>query len=572
VHDIHLLTQLAAALVAALLGGLLARLVRLPPLVGYLLAGIAVGPHTPGFFADRQAVEAVARVGVALLMFAVGVQFSLKELASVRRVALIGGSLQILLTTGLGLALGLLLGWSFYSSLFLGCALSLSSTAVMMKVLEGRGELETTHGTVMLGILVVQDLSLVVMVLFLPSIGQLGSGGTGVGLGLVWTLLRALLILAATLLLALRVVPWVLDGVARTGSRELFVLTVVGLCLVAAALAHLAGFSLEIGAFLAGLVVSESEYSHEVFSQVRPLRDVFASLFFVSVGMLLDPRFLLSEWPLVAAVALTIVAGKGIIAAAAVFFFGYHARTALLAGLGLAQIGEFSFVLAATGVQNNLVGEEVSAAILAGALVTLLLAPVVYGGAGPLYARLNRIPAISARMNRRRDAPSPERVLDCRPRVLILGGGRVGGMVSRALRDRDVPHIVVEYDAAARDRLRAYGVPVIYGDATSDTVLARGLAPTLESALVALPEVGSTVIVVRLLREMLPGVPVVARVHRRSDVATVRAAGATDVVHAEFEAALAMIGLSLNRLGLGLKEAGQCAAELREEYEAGQLA
>ena len=283
------LFNLGIALGAALLGGLLARLLRLPVLVGYLLAGIAVGPHTPGIIASAATVKVVAKLGVALLMFAVGVHFSLDELRAVRRTALLGGGVQIVATVLLGLALGMAFGWGTFGGLFFGCALALSSTAVMMKVLEERGEIGTAHGKVMLGILVVQDLALVAMVVLLPALALFVQDGAGALSVVGWALLRAALFLAAVVLLATRAVPALLHLVARAGSREVFLLTVVSICLVTALAAEEAGLGIELGAFLAGIIVSETDYAHEVFAQVRPLRDVFDSLFFVSIGMLLDP-------------------------------------------------------------------------------------------------------------------------------------------------------------------------------------------------------------------------------------------------------------------------------------------
>ncbi|HEU4753226.1 MAG TPA: cation:proton antiporter, partial [Armatimonadota bacterium] len=295
-HDHHFLTALGTALLAALAGGIVARLLRLPLLVGYLLAGVVVGPHTPGIVADEQTVRPVAQLGVALLMFAVGTHLSLRELGAARRIALIGGGGQILGTLLLGFALGVALGWGLYGGVFLGCALALSSTAVVMRLLEERGELGTAHGTAMMVVLVVQDLAVVVMVALLPSLAQISTGGAGALTGVGLSLLKAGLSVTLTVALAMRGVPALLRRVAQTGSTELFLLVVVCICLVAGYLAQLAGLSLELGAFLAGVVISESDYAHEVFSQVRPLRDVFASLFFVSVGMLLNPGAVSRYW------------------------------------------------------------------------------------------------------------------------------------------------------------------------------------------------------------------------------------------------------------------------------------
>jgi K+:H+ antiporter len=539
-HDFY--RELSLALLAALAGGVLARLVRLPLLVGYLLAGIVVGPHTPGFVADPESVHAVAQLGVALLMFAVGTHLSLKEL--------LGGGLQILGTILLGFLVGLALGWGPYGGLFLGCAIALSSTAVVMRLLEERGELGTSHGTGTMGILVVQDLAVILMVALLPSLATISTEGTRALLDVALSVLKAVGLVGLSLLLALRWVPALLDRVVRLGSQELFLMVVVSICLAAGYLVQQAGLSLELGAFLAGLVISESDYAHEVFNQVRPLRDLFASLFFVSIGMLLDPGFVLRNWLPVLAVVLAIVAGKGLIAAASIYAAGCHGRTAVLTGLALAQIGEFSFVLSAIGTRRGLISDDLSAVILAAALITILLTPAVFGAAGPLYARLNRVPSLSRILNRSPlvpEAASPEGRLPWQ--VVILGCGRVGRYVSDALRAVAVPHVVVDYDANAVDRLKSLGVPVVFGDATSDEVLKKTRPEKARLAVVALPEASMTQMAVQTLKRLAPRLPVVARVHRGIDIPRIRKAGADAVIHAEFEAATEMIRQGLDRLG-----------------------
>ncbi|HZO90895.1 MAG TPA: cation:proton antiporter [Chthonomonadaceae bacterium] len=561
----NFLIDLGVALVAALLGGLLARALRLPVLIGYLAAGIVVGPHTPGIVAKTEAVGSVAELGVALLMFAVGVHFSLQQLRALWRTAVLGGGGQILGTILLGLLVGLALGWGVYGGVFLGCALALSSTAVMMKVLEERGELGTRHGGVMLGILIVQDLSLVLMIVLLPALASLSAQGAGALLGVAGALLRALLLVGVTLLLAMRGVPILLHQVARMGSRELFLLTALCLCLLAAIGADYAGLGLEIGAFLAGIVLSESDYAHDVFSQVRPLRDVFAALFFVSVGMLLDPGFVARHWQEVALVVAAIVLGKSLIACLAVYALGWHGRTAVLAGLGLAQIGEFSFVLATVGSARGLIPGEISHVILSAALITLLLAPFLYQAADPLYKRLNRIPALARWLHRHPAAETPP--LDearSAARVLVLGYGRVGRYVSDALRAKSVPHVVVDYDAEALEGVRAAQVGVIYGDASSEIVLAQTQPQHLELAVVALPEAAVTEMAVRTLRHSAPDLPVVARVHRGQDISRMRQAGAEAVIHAEFEAGTEMIRQALDRLGFADPEVDAYIEEIRQ--------
>jgi CPA2 family monovalent cation:H+ antiporter-2 len=561
----HFLLNVGIALLAALVGGLVARAFRLPLLVGYLLAGIVIGPHTPGFIAQESAVHPVARLGVALLMFAVGVQFHLRDLLAMRRIALLGGGAQIVGTILLGWLVARALGWGNYGGVFLGCALALSSTAVMMHILEERGELGTEHGAVMLAILVLQDLSVILMATVLPALATLESRGPEALLGLGGSLLQALVSVALTLILALRVVPALLDRIARMASQELFLLVIVCVCLAAAYLAQLAGLSMEIGAFLAGLVISESDYAHEAFSQVRPLRDVFASLFFVSIGMLLDPAFVARYWPAVLAVVATIVIGKGAITAVAVYALGVHGRNSLLVGLGLAQIGEFSFVLASIGSAAGLIQPRISGVILAAALITMLLAPFVFGAARPLYIRLNRSHVLSRVLNQqRREGLKHLGGREAKARVLILGCGRVGRYVSDALRAKGVPHVIVDYDAVAVSRLRGVGVPVIYGDATSEIVLSKARPKSVEMAIIALPDASMTQMALSLLKRMNPELPVLVRVHRGIDIPRMRKYGADAVFHAEFEAATEMIRDALERLEQPLEEIDAYIAEIRQ--------
>ena len=565
-HGIKFLGEIGIVLVAALLGGLVARALRLPVLVGYLVAGVVVGPHTPGFIADDGMVRAVADLGVALLMFAVGVQFSLHELNAVRRTALLGGGAQILGTILLGVLIGVALGWGVYGGVFLGCALSLSSTAVMMRVLEERGELGTAHGTVMLGILVVQDLSLVLMMTLLPALASVGTEGGAAALATVGkALLRAALFLAVTLLFAMRGAPALIGRVAATGSRDLFILMVVCLCLVAAIAADLAGLGLALGAFLAGVVVSESAYAHEVFSQIRPLRDVFASLFFVSVGMLLDPSFVAKNWGAVLVVVLAIVVGKALLSTAAIYASGWHGRTAILAGMGLAQIGEFSFVLATVGSARNLIPAEIGSVILSSALVTILLAPFLYEAAGGLYTRLNRVPSLSRWLNRQATKEAGAFAHESSGnRVVILGCGRVGRYVSDSLRAKGVAHVAVDYESTAISRLKENGVRIVYGDASSPTVLEQTAPQTAELAIIALPEASTTEAAVRELRRLAPGLRIAARVHRGEDIPRMRASGADAVVHAEFEAGAEMIRQTLDCLGFPDPEVDGYIEEVRQ--------
>jgi monovalent cation:H+ antiporter-2, CPA2 family len=559
------LIDLGVALVAALLAGLAARAIRLPVVVGYLVAGLLVGPHTPGFVAGAETVRFIGDLGIVLLMFAVGVQFSLRDLGPVKRTALFGGTLQIALTIVLGIVVALLLGWDTYTGLFLGCALALSSTAIIIKILEERAELGSSHGSIQLGISVVQDLSLVVMIVLLPAIAGLGAGDIGQMPALLLALVESVAVVVATVIVAKYLVPSLLSQVVRTGSPELFLLTIVCLVLLAATGAEAVGLGYPLGAFIAGVIVSESPYSQEVFSQIRPLRDVFASIFFVSIGMLLNPEFLAEHWVPVTAVVVAILVGKAMISTLAVYLLGWHARTAFLAGIGLAQIGEFSFVLATEGARREIVDPMVADVILTSALITIFLYPFLYNLGSPFYGLVTRFELVRNLVNRRiARAGFTSAEPNLNPEVLVLGGGRVGRYVSDALRTYKIPHVVIDYDATAIARLRENDVPIIYGDASSADVVALANPQKAQLAIVALPEVAITEMAIKTLKKLAPHVPVVARVRRGIDIPRMRWAGADGVVHGEFESGVEMIRQALGRLGYGHEHIDDYIADVRD--------
>lgn len=562
-----LMSGLAITLVAALVGGFAARALRLPVLVGYMMAGIVIGPYTPGFIANEQTVFSLAEIGVALLMFAVGVQFSLKELSHVRRTALVAGSIQILGMVLFGIPVAHLIGWNGYEGLYLGCIMALSSTAVVMRVLEERGELGTAHGTLMMGLSLVQDLAVIPMVLLLPVAAGLQPSG-GAATTLVWTLVKATFFLAAMVIVAARLVPPILARVASVGSRELFLLALVCLCLLAGGAAETLGLGMALGAFIAGIVVSESEYAHESLSQIRPLRDVFASVFFVSVGMLLDPQQVVRHWAAVSAVVAAIIAVKAGLLIALIRLLGWRGRTAFSVGFGLANIGEFSFVLLTLGRANELISSEMIGVANASAMVTLMAAPFLLRSAPLAFRGMLHIPWLS-RMVCGRHETSETAWLPSSPSAkdhcIIAGSGRIGRYVSDALLAQSVPQVVIDFDAVAVGRRRERGVPVIYGDATSEDVLRIARPASARLAIVSLPEQASAEAVVRLLRKMAPDLPIIARVHSGGDMAAMVRAGADAVIHAEFEAGAQMVRETLARLAVPPVSIDEYIRKLREE-------
>jgi CPA2 family monovalent cation:H+ antiporter-2 len=371
-HEMHLILNVAIAVTIALAGGLVAHWLRQSVVVGYLLAGVVIGPFTPGFIGDREQIAALAEVGVIFLMFALGIEFSLKELARVRGVALLGTIVQLLLTMAAGVGLGALLGWPLAQGLFFGGVIAISSTMVILKTLLDRGEVAASHGRVLLGMLIVQDLAVVVLIVLLPKL----AAGAGVAAGdLVATLVKAVAFIAATLFLGARVVPRLMAYVERLGSAELFLLAAVALALGTATVSGLLGLSPALGAFLGGLMLTETEFDHRVIAEVVPMRNLFATLFFVSVGMLIDPAFIARNLPAVLGLALFIVLAKAVATLAAILPFRLGGTTTAFTALGMIQIGEFSYVLARAGREVGALSETLHGLILTSSLLTIILTP-----------------------------------------------------------------------------------------------------------------------------------------------------------------------------------------------------
>ena len=371
-HEMHLILNVAIAVTIALAGGLVAHWLRQSVVVGYLLAGVVIGPFTPGFIGDREQIAALAEVGVIFLMFALGIEFSLKELARVRGVALLGTTVQLLLTMAAGLGLGALLGWPLTRGLFFGGVIAISSTMVILKTLLDRGEVAASHGRVLLGMLIVQDLAVVVLIVLLPKL----AAGAGVAAGdLVATLVKAVAFIAATLFLGARVVPRLMAYVERLGSAELFLLAAVALALGTATASGLLGLSPALGAFMGGLMLTETEFDHRVIAEVVPMRNLFATLFFVSVGMLIDPAFIARNLPAVLGLALFIALAKALATLVAILPFRLGGKTTVFTALGMTQIGEFSYVLARAGREVGALSETLNGLILTSSLLTIILTP-----------------------------------------------------------------------------------------------------------------------------------------------------------------------------------------------------
>ena len=559
-EDYRLVTDLVLALGAAFLGGAIAQRLGQPVLLGYIVAGILVGPNTPGLVADRERVQTLANLGVAFLMFGLGVEFSFSELRRVRRVALIGGGIQIPLTVALGALAGVTVGWSWPAALLLGGAFAISSSIVALKLLLGRGEVDNPHGRVGLGLGIVQDLSLVPMIALLPVLtGEEGD----LGLSLLRSLGTAAVALAAVVVLGTRLVPRVLYAVARTESRELFLLTIVLIALGTALASHEAGLSLALGAFLAGLVVSESEFDSQVLAEIIPLRDLFATLFFVAVGMLLEPRFVVDHALLVLGLVATLALGKLLVTGGALLAAGVDHRTATLAAVLLAQMGEFSFVLAGVGLADGIIAGDQYGLILAVALGSILTAPVLFRVAPALVGMARYLPGVSAR---EAGHAGPEPAGDGLARSVVLCGyGRVGAVLGDVLTRRGFRYAVVELNPATVRGLRAKGVPAYYGDAGSDALLMRAGIERARVLVVTVTDLVAARAAIRHARALNPGIVVVTRATARSAVGLLREAGADEIIQPEFEAGLEFVHHVLRRLGASAHESAAIVAQRRAD-------
>ena len=544
-HDVSLLTTIAAGLGLAFIFGLLAARLRLPPILGYLLAGVVAGPFTPGFVADAGLASQLAELGVILLMFGVGLHFSISDLLSVRRIAVPGAIVQIAVATGLGALVSHLWGWSWSTGFVFGLSLSVASTVVLLRALEDRGILDSVDGRIAVGWLIVEDLVTVLALVLLPALaGSLGAvppsagavegvaathapaagGSLLVTLGI--TLLKVVAFLVVMLVGGRRVIPVLLGRVVGTGSRELFTLAVLAVALgIAVGAAALFDVSFALGAFFAGVIVSESDFSHEAATNALPLQDAFAVLFFVSVGMLFDPTILLREPLHVLAVVLIILIGKSIAAFAIVLAFRYTVHTALTISASLAQIGEFSFILAALGVSLGLMPPEAQSLIVAGALLSITLNPFVFGLVEPLSRWLRERRGVAEALERpagelaELPAGTDEELL--RDHVVLVGSGRVGEPIARELRQHNIPHVTIEQSRETAERLRARGQVVVYGDATRPEVMAHAHLERARLVVVASPDAYQARAILALCFQLNPGVEVslTREALRRFDVA-----------------------------------------------------
>jgi CPA2 family monovalent cation:H+ antiporter-2 len=573
-HSLDLILTITGGLGAALVLGYVTQRLGLSPIVGYLLAGILVGPHTPGFVADAAMAEQLAEIGVILLMFGVGLQFHLEELLAVRRVALPGAILQSLVATALGWGVARAFGWDMAAGIVFGIALSVASTVVLIRVLADNRDLHTRTGHIAVGWLVVEDLFTVLVLVLLPSI--LGGGATdataSLGRALVVTLLKVSALVAFTALVGSRAIPWLLDRVAATRSRELFTLTVLVIALgIAVGAAKIFGVSMALGAFLAGMVVGRSDYSLRAASEALPMRDAFAVLFFVSVGMLLDPRYVLEAPGLVLATLAVVLVGKPIVAFLVIRVMRYPLRVSLAVSVALAQIGEFSFILASLGRELGVLTVAAVNAIVTASIVSIVLNPLMYRALQPIEQWVSRRPTLfrlldgrGARKEEADQAPADVAHLDDRHRAVVVGYGPVGQTVTRLLRENGVAPAVIELNMETVRRLREEGLVAVYGDASQiDTLRAAGADHA--ASLILSADMGDSREVIRLAREMNPSIRVLARTAYLRQRHDLEEAGANAVFAGEGEVALALTEAILSRLGATPEQMDRERSRVRAE-------
>ncbi|MBA2410966.1 MAG: Kef family K(+) transporter [Gammaproteobacteria bacterium] len=559
-HSVSLITTIAACLGLALIMGFLAARLKLPPLVGYLIAGVMLGPATPGFVADVELSNQLAEIGVMLLMFGVGLHFSLEDLMAVRRIALPGAIVQIVVATALGLGVTQAWGWSLGAGVVFGLSLSVASTVVLLRALEGRGVLESVNGRIAVGWLIVEDLVMVLVLVLLPPLAGLLGGSAAEGASdvsllttLSLTLAQVAIFVALMLIVGRRVFPWLLWQVARTGSRELFTLCVVAAAVgIAYGSAALFGVSFALGAFFAGMVMRESALSHRAAQESLPLRDAFSVLFFVSVGMLFDPEILIRQPLLVLAVVTIIVIGKSLAALLLVLAFRYPLNTALTVSASLAQIGEFSFILAGLGVSLELLPKLGQDLILAGALFSIALNPLVFHAIEPAQAWIRSRSRLARRLERRDDplAELPTTIDQRRltGHVVLVGYGRVGRRIGEALAERGVSFVVAEQNRELVEQLRARGAPAVSGDASDPAVLIQAHIVRARMLVIATPDSFHARKMIEIARTLNSKVETVVRTHSEEEAVLLQKEQAGRVFMGEHELALGMTRYVLERI------------------------
>lgn len=562
--EVTLLVDIAVALAVAFIGGLLARRIGLPTIVGYLLAGIVIGPFTPGFVGDMETIAQLAELGVILLMFGVGLHFSLHDLWKVRSIAVPGALGRMVITTLLGYGLSQLWGWPISSGIVLGLSISIASTVVLLRVLMDRGLLNTQQGQAAIGWVVVEDLATVLILVLMPALASTANGFDSVQLG--WTLLKAAGFVVIALFAGTRLIPWILLRIAHTRSRELFILAILVIALgIALGAAELFGVSLALGAFVAGVVVNESPLSHQVGAEILPFREAFAVLFFVSIGMLVNPGYIVENIAAILTLTALIVFGKALVTILFGFVLPWPARTTLLLAAGLSQIGEFSFILGQEGMQLGLLDSSQYSLILAGALLSIILNTPMFRLVDGWERWLQGRPPIWKLLDRH-TPPPPLIEESIKGHVVIVGYGRVGHHIVDLMGELGIPHLVVESDSQRVEELAQRGVPALYGDAANSEILTHTSLAHARALVVTGPDEDANALIVTAARDLAPELPIIARAASEEGTKRLAQIGARDVILPELEGGLELVRHTLLQLGYPLQEIIRYTDAVRHDH------
>ena len=564
-HELPLLVNITLALGYALAGGLIARRLGLPTIVGYLVAGMALGPFTPGFHGDPEAIGQMAEFGVILLMFGVGLHFNLSDLWQVRRVAIPGAAIQLAVVAAIGYGAARWWGMAPPGAAILGIAFAVASTVVQLRALMDHGWLDSPAGKVAVGWLVVEDLLMVAILVLLPVLAGPSTSGPWATAG--WAIGLAVLFVALMMVAGARVVPWILGRVVHTRSRELFVLVALTVAVgTALASAHFFGVSLALGAFVAGIVVSESPFSHQIGADLLPFREAFAVVFFVSVGMLVNPHYVVEHWVQLLIASVIIVVAKGLVSGALAWVLGCSGRTTLVLAAGRGQIGEFSFILGQTGVALGALTDSQYSLILAGAIVSITVNPVMMRAVEPAERWLRKRRALWQFFDRGpEEDDASEASHTHKDHVVIVGCGRVGRHIAETLKRLDIPRLVIESDPIRVDKLRELGVPVMYGEADNSEILEHASLSTARALVITLPDDAAALAVVATARKQAPNIEIISRASTWDGGKQLREYGVREVVRPELEGGIEIVRRTLMELKLPIREVYRYTDLIRHE-------
>jgi len=564
--------DLILVLATAFLGGFLAKKFRQPLLTGYILGGIIVGGIASQFFKFTQNILSLSEVGVALLMFALGLELSFALLKRIKRSIILAAISQILLTIIFSIFIFPRFGFDFYSSLFLGCAFALSSTAVVTKILSDRGELDSLFGEVTIEWLLIQDLAVLPMTILLPVLALNHQNGFSILLVFAQALLKGGLLLILIFFLSRHFIGNLTEKILKVHSRELLLLFVVSFCLIFSFGFYSLGLSFALGAFLAGVLISEIGITASIFAEIRPLKDVLAVIFFVTLGFLLDPKFLLSNLGTIFFLSILVMAVKFLIVSCLILYLGYHTKTAFSSSAALVQIGEFAFVLGQIGAKTGAIPQEVNFTIISVALTTLILTPWIMGLSPLAYRRLKRASmrwSVLASFFAKFDKRPLEEELPFENHVVICGFGRVGKYIGRALKMAKIPFVVVDYNYQIIKELKNKGLNVVYGDPSEIDVLDYAQVDKAKAIVVAIPDRQSQEMVVTNAQTLRPGIKIICRTHHEEDQARLRALRVETIIQPEFEAAISIVNKILLDYGLAIEEIEGKIKRLKIEHGMG---